>query len=101
MQFFTKNLLINIYKIFYVSKEEWIKYMLSILKQVIFCIFLQVSAAPFTFVQKSLVWKSVSKPIEIHLLWCIHLNSVSILIKSCRAWHLAATDTGSDQSPLR
>lgn len=78
MHFFAKNLFINTYKIFYVSKEEWIKYMLSILKQVIFCIFLWVSAAPFTFVQKPLVWKSVSKQIEIQLLWCIHTNSVSI-----------------------
>lgn len=42
--------------------------MLSILKQVIFCTILRVAAAPFTFVQKSLVWKSVSKPIEIQLL---------------------------------
>lgn len=72
MQFFFQNTFINIYKVFYVSKEEWIKYMLNILKQVIFCIFLWVSAAPFTFVQKSLVWKSVSKPIEIQLLCCIH-----------------------------
>lgn len=101
MHFFFENSFINIYEIFYVSKEDWIKYMLSILKQVIFCILLWVSTAPFTFVQISLVWKSVSKSVEIQLLWSIHINSVSILIKSWRAWQLAATDTDSDQNPLR